>query len=120
MRYTLLKAVFISKPSSNGKVSTPIVGYVLEDTLDNSTHFVSRKEAYNKVTKYKSTNVEAYKRKTICKEDIPDEEGYVYYLKLINGSKIKDFFVPLSEYKKEQLEFWKKLRFSSFCRMKLV
>lgn len=105
MRYKLLKAVYISKPSTNGKVRTPIVGYVLEDTLDSSTHFVSRKEAYNKITQYKSTNVEAYKRKTICKEDIPDEEGYVYYLKPINGSKIKDFFVSLSEYKKERMKF---------------
>jgi hypothetical protein len=92
MRYTLTKAIFKRVYAKNGKEGTPIVGYALYDKLLGKNVLFNRFEAYVAVSTYGATNADAYIREVSCKEDMPDKNGRIYYLKPNDGKKINEYF----------------------------
>ncbi|MCU7667880.1 hypothetical protein [Bacillus thuringiensis] len=103
MRYKLLKVVTKTVETKHGKQGTPVVGYILKDFATDTTEFLERKEAYDKVKTYGATNVEALSRNASCEEDSPDSEGKIYYLKPNDGTKVNEHFISLEEYEKKEL-----------------
>ena len=88
MRFTLLKA-YTEKTVKNDKTSTPIVGYLFLDTVENEEIKCNRKEGYDLVKQYGGTNVEAKIR-----VESSNEGSIIYYLKPTEGRKINDFLEP--------------------------
>lgn len=59
MRYELFKIITTTIVNNNGKVSTPVIGYLLVDKFDYKVKYYNKHDAYKKVMAYGADNAEA-------------------------------------------------------------
>lgn len=90
-KYKLIKVLIADSPkaSNNGKIGTPIIGFVLKNLESGILEVMNRHEAHSVVTLHGAVNVEA-KTREFQGEIIP-------YLKPTNGRKINEYMIKIED-----------------------
>jgi hypothetical protein len=98
MLFKMINAVVIEIENHDGKPMTPMVGYILQD-LDTAIKIcVSRSEAYEIGMEIGVVNAEAKTREVSCKDDKPNKDGTISYLRLNEkGKKINEILISHNE-----------------------